>query len=75
MKRDLIGVFPYAQDHGSNVTKNTRVPVCPYCWQPDSAIGLSSDTEIVCKNCEKEYLVKRIVKITFSTFKKESGNA
>jgi DNA-directed RNA polymerase subunit RPC12/RpoP len=53
-------------------TENTPVPVCPYCGQPDSAIGLSSDTEIVCKNCEKEYVAKRIVKITFSTFKKEA---
>ena len=57
------------------LTSDMNVPICPYCGKPDSAIGLSSDTEIVCKNCEKEYLVKRLVKITFSTFKKESGNA
>ena len=78
MKKNKTSPFPYSTAPSPIITRDTAVPICPYCGQPDSAIGLSSNTElvfIVCKNCEKEYSVKVVVKITFSTFKKESGNA
>lgn len=57
-------------------TEYQNTAICPYCghehqdmWEVDFGPGLDGDTEMSCDDCERTFLVSRIVDVRYSSFK------